>query len=179
VKATPVPPPRLLDRMRVATRLRHYSIRTEDAHADWVRRFIVFHGKRHPATLGAAEIVAFLIHLAVDRCVALRRTTRASRPFLYRVVLEQDLPWLDEVSAARAPRRLPVGLTPAEVRALLQGLKGTMGLLASLLYGTGLRLLEGLRLRVNQGCGFRAARDPRARWQGRQGPSHGVARVRT
>ena len=150
IATTGAAPPRLLDRLREAIRVRHYSIRTEDAYADWARRFIVFHGKRHPLNLGAAEVAAFLTHLAVQRDVAASTQNQAKSAllFLYRVVLGVELPWLDEVIGAKSPRRLPVVLTPAQVRALLNELNGTMGLVASLLYGTGMRLLEGLRLRV-------------------------------
>ena len=143
-------PPRLLDRLREAIRVRHYSIRTEDTYVDWVRRFIVFHDKRHPLDLGAAEVASFLTHLAVERNVSpsTQNQAKSALLFLYRVVLEVYLPWLDEIVAAKERRRLPVVLTPTEVRSLLLELNGTMGLLASLLYGTGMRLLEGLRLRV-------------------------------
>ena len=143
-------PPRLLDRLREAIRVRHYSIRTEDTYVDWARRFIVFHDKRHPLQMGPAEVAAFLTHLAVQRNVApaTQSQARSALLFLYRVVLEVQLPWLDEVVAAKDKRRLPVVLTPGEVRSLLHELNGTMGLVASLLYGTGMRLLEGLRLRV-------------------------------
>jgi integron integrase len=143
-------PPRLLERLREATRVRHYSIRTETTYVDWVRRFIVFHGKRHPVDLGAAEVASFLTHLAVQRNVSpsTQNQAKSALLFLYRVVLEVQLPWLDEIVPAKDQRRLPVVLTPAEVRSLLHELSGTTGLVASLLYGTGMRLLEGLRLRV-------------------------------
>jgi integron integrase len=142
--------PRLLDRLREAIRVRHYSIRTESTYVDWSRRFILFHGKRHPLELGAAEVTAFLTHLAVDRGVSpsTQNQAKSALLFLYRVVLGIQLPWLDEIVAAKDSRRLPVVLTPSEVRSLLHELHGTMGLVASLLYGTGMRLLEGLRLRV-------------------------------
>jgi integron integrase len=143
-------PPRLLDRLRRTIRVRHYSIRTESAYVDWVRRFILFHDKRHPQDLGAAEVTAFLTHLAVDRQVApsTQNQAKSALLFLYREVLGVQLPWLDEIVGAKSHRRLPVVLTPPEVRALLHELSGTMGLVASLLYGTGMRLLEALRLRV-------------------------------
>ena len=143
-------PSRLLDSLRREIRLRHYSIRTEEAYVHWVRRFILFHDKRHPKDLGAPEVAAFLSHLAVDRTVApsTQNQAKSALLFLYRVALQLNLPWLDEVIAAKAHRRLPVVLTPTEVRALLLELNGTMGLLASLLYGTGMRVLEALRLRV-------------------------------
>jgi len=143
-------PPRLLDLLRQAIRVRHYSIRTEETYVDWVRRFILFHGKRHPRELGVQEVTAFLTYLAVERSVApaTQNQAKSALLFLYREVLNLRLPWLDEVTAAKARRRLPVVLTPSEVRSLLHELNGTMGLLASLLYGTGMRILESLRLRV-------------------------------
>jgi integron integrase len=147
----PVPaPPRLLDRMRQAIRVRHFAIRTEQTYVDWARRYILFHGKRHPQTLGAAEVEAFLTHLAVERGVApaTQSQAKAALLFLYREVLGVQLPWLDDVVIAKPSRHLPVVLTPREVAALLQQMSGTTGLLAALLYGTGMRLLEGLRLRV-------------------------------
>ena len=149
--APPTSPPRLLDALRHAIRVRHYSIRTEEAYGDWTRRFIRFHGRRHPRELGAPEVAAFLTHLAVDRTVApsTQNQARSALMFLYRDVLQLELPWLQEVVAAKTQRRLPVVLTPSEVRALLGELSGTMGLVAALLYGTGMRLLEALRLRVN------------------------------
>ena len=136
--------------MREAIRVRHYAIRTETTYIDWARRFILFHGKRHPQELGATDVAAFLTYLAVDRNVASSTQNQAKSAllFLYRVVLELQLPWLDEIVAAKDRRRLPVVLTPAEVRTLLHEMSGTTGLVASLLYGTGMRLLEGLRLRV-------------------------------
>ena len=142
--------PKLLDRMRAEIRVRHYSIRTEQTYIDWVRRYILFHDKRHPQDMGAAEVQAFLSHLAVARNVSASTQNQAKVAllFLYRQVLGIELPWLDEVIAAKATRRLPVVLTPVEVRKLLEAMSGTTGLIASLLYGTGMRLLEGLRLRV-------------------------------
>ena len=143
-------PPKLLDRMRDHLRTRHYSIRTETAYIDWARRFIVFHGKRHPKNMGAMEVEAFLTHLAVERRVSAstQNQAKAALLYLYKQVLQIDLPWLDEVVQAKTPKRLPVVLTPGEVRELLQHMNGTTGLIAQLLYGTGMRLLEALRLRV-------------------------------
>lgn len=143
-------PPKLLDRLRADLRTRHYSIRTEDAYVDWARRFIVHHGKRHPAEMGALEVGEFLSYLAVERQVAAatQNQAKAALLYLYRHVLGVDLPWLDEVVQARTPRRLPVVLTPGEVRSLLLHVAGTPGLVAQLMYGTGMRLLEALRLRV-------------------------------
>jgi len=142
--------PRLLDRLRAEIRLRHYSIRTEETYVDWARRFILFHGKRHPKDMGSQEVTAFLSHLASERNVSASTQNQAKSAllFLYREVLDIELPWLDEVIAAKTPRRLPVVLTQTEVRRLLNETSGTMGLVVSLLYGTGMRLLEGLRLRV-------------------------------
>jgi integron integrase len=142
--------PKLLDRMRAEIRLRHYSIRTEETYLEWARRFILFHHKRHPKDMGADEVQAFLSHLAVERHVSSSTQNQAKSAllFLYRDVLHIELPWLDEVIAAKVSRRLPVVLTPTEMRRLLDAMSGTMGLVASLLYGTGMRLLEGLRLRV-------------------------------
>ena len=139
-----------MDRLRHEIRVRHYSIRTEEAYTDWVRRFIVFHGKRHPNELGAAEVAAFLTHLAVDRHVAAatQGQARSAILFLYKMVLKVYLPWLEEIVAARSARRLPVVLTASEVRLLLDQMRGSVVLVASLLYGTGMRLTEGLRLRV-------------------------------
>lgn len=144
------PAPKLLDRMRNHLRTRHYSIRTETAYVDWARRFILFHGKRHPLEMGAAEVEAFLTYLAVQRQVSAstQNQAKAAILYLYKQVLQIELAWLDEVVQAKTPKRLPVVLTASEVRALLLHMQGTTGLVAQLLYGTGMRLLEALRLRV-------------------------------
>ena len=144
------PAPRLLDQVREAIRVRHMSLRTEEAYVDWVRRFILHHGKRHPKEMGAEEVGAFLTHLAVERSVSAstQNQAKAALLFLYREVLKIELPWLKELVQAKRGERLPVVLTPGEVRAVLDQMDGQMGLVASLLYGTGMRLLEGLRLRV-------------------------------
>jgi integron integrase len=149
-KVTSQDAPKLLDRLRAEIRVRHYSIRTEEAYVDWARRFILFHNKRHPKDMGPEEVRDFLSHLATERNVSASTQNQAKSAllFLYREVLHIELPWLDEVIAARASRRLPVVLTPTEIRHLLNAMSGTMGLVASLLYGTGMRVLEGLRLRV-------------------------------
>ena len=146
----PAPAPKLLDRLRDHLRTRHYSIRTETAYVDWARRFILFHGKRHPQEMGAAEVEAFLTHLAVQRQVSAstQNQAKAAILYLYKQVLGVDLPWLEDVVQAKTPRRLPVVLTATEVRTLLLHMQGTTGLIAQLLYGTGMRLLEALRLRV-------------------------------
>ena len=145
-----LPPPKLLDQMKEHLRIRHYSLRTEEAYLDWTRRFILFHGKRHPRDMGAVEVQAFLSHLAVDRGVSpsTQNQAKAAVLFLYRQVLGADLPWLGEVVQARRQPRLPVVLTPGEVRVLLGQMEGGMALVAQVLYGTGMRLMEGLRLRV-------------------------------
>lgn len=142
--------PKLLDQMRQAIRVRHYSLRTETAYVDWARRFILFHGKRHPKDMGAPEVEAFLTHLAVERKVAAstQNQARSALLFLYKEVLEIVLPWLDGVVSAKPGKRLPVVLTQHEARALLNELSGTNWLVAGVLYGSGLRLLEALRLRV-------------------------------
>ena len=143
-------PPKLLEQLRESLRVRHYSLRTEDAYVDWVRRFILFHAKRHPNAMGAPEVQAFLTHLAVDRHVSpsTQNQAKAALLFLYRHLLAVDLPWLSEVIQAKRQPRLPVVLTPGEVRTLLGQMEGGMALVAQVLYGTGMRLMEGLRLRV-------------------------------
>ena len=142
--------PRLLDRVRDAIRRRHYSRRTEETYVHWIRRFIYFSGKRHPAELGAPEVTAFLNHLASERNVAAATQNQAlsALVFLYREVLAQPLPWLDGLDRAKRPSRLPSVLTVDEVTRLLASLRGMRWLMASLLYGAGLRLRECLRLRV-------------------------------
>lgn len=142
--------PRLLDQVRDALRFRHYSLRTEQTYVHWIRRYIVFHGKRHPKDLGAAEVTAFLTHLASQRQVtaSTQNLALASLLFLYRHVLEIDLPWLDQLVPARRTRYLPTVLTNSEVQAVIRQLDGTPWLMAMLLYGAGLRLNECLNLRV-------------------------------
>ncbi len=142
--------PRLLDQVRGKIRLKHYSIRTEQAYVDWIKRFVLYFDKRHPAEMGAPEVEAFLTHLAVQGRVAAstQNQAKAALLFLYREVLEQDLPWLQNIEQAKAPKRLPVVLTEAEAQAVLSRLDGTHWLVAGLLYGSGLRIMEALRLRV-------------------------------
>jgi integrase len=141
--------PKLLEQVRSAIRLRHYSRRTEEAYVRWVRRFVLFHGKMHPSTLASAEITAFLSHLAVREKVAAATQNQALNAilFLYRL-LEQPFPELERVARAQRPAKLPSVFTPEEVRQILAQMKGVNGLVAQLLYRSGLRLLEGLRLRV-------------------------------
>lgn len=142
--------PRLLDRVRTALRVRHYALRTEHAYIGWIRRYIHHHGVRHPDDMGAIEVVDFLSHLAVDRQVTASTQNQALSAllFLYREVLGRELEGLHNAVRARAPRRLPVVLTREEVRAVLAQLDGVQALIGGLLYGSGLRLLECLTLRV-------------------------------
>jgi integron integrase len=142
--------PRLLDRVRDKIRIKHYSIRTEEAYIDWIKRFIRFHDVRHPSDMGATEVEAFLTHLAVAGRVSASTQNQAKCAilFLYRQVLEVELPWLENIIQAKVPRRLPVVLTRTEVTALLGKLRGVHWLIAGLLYGSGMRVMECLRLRV-------------------------------
>lgn len=142
--------PRLLEQMREAIRYRHYSYRTEQSCLHWVRRFILFHGKRHPAQMGEREVVDFLNDLAVQRKVSASTQNQALSAilFLYKSVLVQELPWLTGIERAKRGVHLPVVLTEEEARALLARLDGARWLIVSLLYGSGLRVSEALRLRV-------------------------------
>ncbi len=146
----PPAPRKLLDRVREAIRTRHYSPRTEQAYVHWIRRYIFFHNVRHPADMGQPELNAFLTHLAVKERVSASTQTQAlsALVFLYRHVLDRDVGLLEGVVRARRPGRVPIVLTRAEVRRLLAHLDGTVLLVCTLLYGSGLRLLECLRLRV-------------------------------
>lgn len=148
--AGPSGQPRLLDRVRHAIRARHYSLRTEEAYVAWIRRYILFHNKRHPLEMAESEINAFVTHLAVEGPVSASTQTQALSAllFLYRHVLQKALPDLHTVIRAKRPGRVPTVLTRAEVRSILGRMYGTPRLIATLLYGTGMRLLEGLRLRV-------------------------------
>jgi integron integrase len=142
--------PKLLDQVREAVRARHYSYRTEEAYVGWVRRYILFHRKRHPAEMGPPEITQFLTALAVEHHVSASTQNQALAAllFLYREVVGCDPGWLDNIVRARRPRRLPTVLSVAEVQALFSVLTGVKWLIGVLLYGSGLRLLECLRLRV-------------------------------
>jgi len=141
--------PKLLDRVRDRCRVRHLSLSTEHAYVGWIRRFILFHNKRHPLQMGAAEVSAFLTHLAVDGHVAASTQNQALSAllFLYREVLEQDFGWLDDVVRAKKPKRLPVVFSPEEAMAVIGQLQGIRWLMGLQLYGGGLRLMECLRLR--------------------------------
>ncbi len=143
--------PKLLDLLRDRIRVKHYSIRTEQAYVQWVKRYLYFHGMRHPKEMGKAEVEAFLTALAVERNVAASTQGQALAAllFLYKEVLNSELPWLDEVTRAKRPAKLPTVLTRDEVRDLVERVDDPlMTLIVQLLYGTGMRLLEGLRLRV-------------------------------
>lgn len=144
-------PPKLLDQMRESMRARHYRSRTEETYCQWVRRFILFHQKRHPAGMGEPEINAFLTHLAVKDKVSASTQNQALSAilYLYRHVIGRDVGDLGEVIRARKPKRLPVVMTRDEVKAVLDHLNGDKWLMASLLYGSGLRLMECLQLRIH------------------------------
>lgn len=142
--------PKLLDEMRRVIRGKHYSLRTEKAYLDWVRRFVLFHGKRHPSEMGAGEVREFLNYMSAERDVAASTQNQALSAllFLYREVLQVELPWVDKIERSKKPRRLPTVLTREEAQALLGQLQAQYRLMGELLYGSGLRLLECLRLRV-------------------------------
>lgn len=142
--------PRLLEQVRQQIRLRNYSIRTESAYSEWIKRYIRFHKYRHPLEMGAVEIEAFLTHLAVNRNVSASTQNQALAAllFLYKEVLKVELPWLEGVVRAKKPVHLPVVLTRDEVARVLAEMTGVPALVAHLLYGSGLRLMEALRLRV-------------------------------
>jgi site-specific recombinase XerD len=173
-----VRPPRLLDQLRDVIRVKHYSIRTEKAYVDWVRRFVHFSGMRHPRDCGAADVEAFLTHLATQGQVAAstQNQARSALLFLYKEVLQCELPWLDGVETAKRPARLPVVLTEDEVRRVLAGTLGTSGLVLRLLYGTGMRILECLRL-SRERRGVFSPRDRGPRRQGLPRSHHDAPRI--
>jgi site-specific recombinase XerD len=142
-------PRKLLDQVRDAIRLKHYSYRTEQTYVGWIRRYILFHHKQHPKDMGTPEVEAFLTHLAVERNVAAstQNQTLSAILFLYNNVLNQELGKLDAIRAKRS-KYLPTVLTKAEVREILQQLSGVPGLVIKVLYGSGLRLNESLSLRI-------------------------------
>jgi integron integrase len=147
---TASPAPKLLDRVRFHLRVKHYSMRTEKAYLDWIRRYVLFHKKRHPNEMAEEEIAAFLTHLAVDRHVAASTQNQALSAllFLYQQVLEKKLDFIDKVERVKRPARIPVVFTRQEARAVLARMRDDYRLMAELLYGAGLRLLECIRLRV-------------------------------
>ncbi|WP_442499154.1 integron integrase [Methylobacter sp. sgz302048] len=143
----------MLDLVRDKIRFKHYSLSTENTYIAWIKQFIIFHGKRHPTEMGAAEVEAFLTCLATERHVSSLTQSQALSAilFLYRDVLAVELPWLDGFERSKKPRRLPVVLTVLEVQALLKEAEMApppIGLIIKLLYGTGMRLMEAVRLRV-------------------------------
>jgi integron integrase len=142
--------PKLLDRVRTLIRAKHYSIRTERIYVFWIKRFICFHGKRHPESMGKAEVEAFLSHLATagDVAASTQNQALAALLFLYKEILQIRLPWLDSVVRAKRPKKLPVVLTKDEVDRLLAQSDGTVGLFLRLLYGTGMRIMECATLRI-------------------------------
>jgi integron integrase len=142
--------PKLLEQVSHAIRARHYSRRTEDSYRRWIKRFILFNGKRHPLEMGEKEVIRFLSYLATDRHVSASTQNQALNAilFLYREVLKRDLDWLDGIVRAKKPHRLPVVLTQDEVQEILTRMHGTPLIMASLLYGAGMRLMECARLRV-------------------------------
>jgi len=142
--------PKLLDQVRDVIRRKHFSIRTEQAYVDWIRRFILFHDKRHPREMAEAEVTEFLTYLAREGRVAASTQNQALSAllFLYKQVLKQEIGWLEGVERAKTPARLPVVLTRDEVHKIFAHLQGTHRLMAGLLYGSGLRLMECVRLRV-------------------------------
>jgi len=143
-------PPKLLDQVRQRLRVKHYSLRTEQAYVGWVRRFILANGKRHPREMGEREVETFLTLLATKGNVAAGTQNQALSAllFLYREVLKVDLPWMESVVRAKRPRRIPAVLSREEVARLLAAMEGQAWLMAALLYGTGMRLTECIRLRV-------------------------------
>jgi integron integrase len=146
----PAGKPKLLEQVRNAIRIKHYSIRTEDAYVDWVRRFILFYGKRHPADMAEEEVAQFLTHLARDLDVAASTQNQALSAllFLYKNVLKHEIGWLEKVERAKKPPKLPVVLSRGEVKQIFAHLHGMPKLMAGLLYGSGLRLMECVRLRA-------------------------------
>ena len=150
---TPTQPKKLLDQVRDKIRFKHYSLSTENTYLSWIKQFILYHGKRHPVDMGAAEVEAFLTYLATQRQVSSSTQNQALSAilFLYREVLAITLPWLDNFERSKKPRRLPVVLTVPEVQALLReaaSAPAPINLIIKLLYGTGMRLMEAGRLRV-------------------------------
>ena len=149
-------PPKLLDRVRAAVRTRHYSRRTEEAYVGWIKRFILFHNKRHPAAMGADEVNAFLTSLAVDRHVSAPTQNQALSAilFLYRVVLEDPLPWIAEIVRARRTEHVPTVLSPGEARTVIDALQGVSRLVTQLLYGSG--AVDGVPTVAREGPRLRA-----------------------
>src|ERR1700719_4761572 len=148
VRPPAVGKPKLLDQVRDVIRRKHYSIRTEQAYIDWIKRFIIYHGKRHPGEMAEEEVAGFLTHLARDLNVAASTQNQALSAllFLYKEVLKHEIGWLQKVERAKKPPKLPVVLSRGEVRQVCARLHGDDRLIAALLYGSGLRLIEWFRL---------------------------------
>jgi integrase len=163
--------PKLLEQVRERIRLKHYSIRTEQAYLHWRRDYILFHKKRHPKEMRKSEVTEFLTHLAVKRKVAASTQNQALSAllFLYSEVLQQPFGWLEGVERAKRPSKLPVVFTKDEARAVLRQMEGAKWLMASLLYGSGLRLMECLRLRATD-IEFGYPSNCGARWKRAEGP---------
>ena len=166
------PAPRLLDEVRRRLRLKHYSLRTEQAYIGWTRQFIMGNGKRHPRAMGATEVERFLSVLAVRAQVAASTLNQALSAllFLYREVLQQELPWMDDIRRAQRPERLPTVLSRDEVQALLAQMSGVTWLMAGLLYGAGLRLMTP--------TSFCAAESMDCRMRGNDAPVRVIRNVR-
>jgi integron integrase len=145
-----MPPTKLLDQVRTVARVKHFSLSTERAYVGWIRRFILFHHKKHPKEMAETEIREFISHLAVNAKISASTQTVALSAllFLYRDVLKRDLPYIDHIERAKPSKKIPVVFTRLEVQAILARLEGTHHLIAGLLYGSGLRLMEAVRLRV-------------------------------
>jgi len=175
--APPMTAVRLLDQVRERIRYKHYSLRTEQQYVYWVRAFVRFHGLRHPREMGAPEVERFLSWLAAERKVAVstHKQALAALLFLYRNVLDTDLPWLSEFERPKTPVRLSSVLSRDEVSAVLAAMEGPMADLASLVYGTGMRLMESLRLRVKD-VDFERRLIVVREGKGKQGPGSNVAR---
>jgi integron integrase len=150
LSSTPHPPRTLIEAVRQAIRVRHYALKTEQAYVYWIRYYIRFHALRHPRDMGAAEATAFLTYLAVDRELtdSTQRQALSAILFLYRKVLELNMPWLDEMVRAKPSQHVPLVLSVDETRRVLARTTGVEGLVLRLMYGSGLRLMEALRLRV-------------------------------
>ena len=160
---------KFLDEVRGKLRYKHYSLRTEQAYVGWIKRFILFHRKRHPREMGADEVTEFLSHLAVHGGVSAATQNQAlcALLFLYKVVLGQDLPWLDNIERAKKPKRLPTVLTVDETSRLLDQIGGTLALMVRLQYGVACGY--GMCALAGKGCVFRAPRSTDPRRQRRQG----------
>ena len=150
LRTLPAGKPKLLDQVRDVIRRKHYSIRTEQAYIDWIKRFIIYHRKRHPGEMAEEEVAEFLTHLARDLNVAasIQNQALSALLFLYKEVLKHEIGWLEKVERAKKPPKLPVVLSRGEVKEIFRHLHGVPKLMAGLLYGSGLRLMECVRLRI-------------------------------